>query len=166
MPADLTCPAASEPVDGLLPELIAELLDGGTRVRLDVGGVSMAPRLRNNDCVLIEPLKGTDARFGDLVLFRNSTGALILHRLLRRWRDCRGQLRLQTRGDANVRLDTSIDCARVLGRARQIERSGKSTIDLENVGERIRAVIIGACKLLCSAAYYKLAPTGNWTTKR
>jgi hypothetical protein len=119
----------------------------------------MAPRLRDHDCVVIEPLRGKHARFGDLLLYRSAGGALVLHRLVRRWRDKGGQLRLQTRGDANIRLDDSIDSARVLGRVRRIERTHMSSVDLDTAGERIRAVIVGAGKLLCSALYYKLVPT-------
>ena len=156
MPVPSPCPSVSGPASALLPDLIEELLAGRNHVRLGVGGVSMTPRLRNHDCVVIEPLRGERARFGDLVLYRSAGGALVLHRLVRRWRDTGGQLRLQTRGDANVRLDVSIDSARVLGRVRHIERTHMRGVDLETMGERIRAVIVGAGKLLCSALYYKL----------
>ena len=157
MPAASPCRLLSEPASALLPDLIEELLAGSNRVRLGVGGISMAPRLRDHDCVVIEPLRGEHARFGDLLLYRSTGGALVLHRLVRRWRDNGGQLRLQTRGDANIRLDDSIDSARVLGRVRRIERTHMGSVDLDTVGERLRAVIVGAGKLLCSALYYKLA---------
>jgi len=135
----------------LLPELIEDLLVHGTSIRLAVGGVSMAPRLHNHDVVIIEPLQGKDARFGDLVLYRREDGAPILHRVVRRWRT-----RLQTRGDANIRLDLSIHTACVLGRVRHIERPGRRRIDLETRRERIRAVTTTAVHLLSSALYYKL----------
>lgn len=144
------------PPDTLLPALIEDLLARGAQVRLAVGGVSMAPRLRDHDCVLIEALQGKDARFGDLVLFRNAAGTLVLHRVIRRWRDGRRRHRLQTRGDACVRLDESIDATRVLGRVRRIERATGAGIDLDTAAERFRALAIGAGKLLCSALYYKL----------
>ena len=137
----------------------------GMRVRLGVGGVSMAPRLCDHDCVLIEPLDGIDARFGDLVLFRNAGGALVLHRVVRRWRDSRGRHRIQTRGDANIRLDASIDSARVLARVRRIETKGRGSIDLESARERLRAVTIAAGKLLRSAVYYKLLQGGRKKTR-
>jgi len=167
MPAQLPCPPVPGPADLLLPELIEDLLRRGMQVRLGVGGVSMAPRLRDHDHVVVEPLHGKHARFGDLVLFRNSGGTLVLHRVVRRWCDSRGRHRLQTRGDANIRLDPSIDCARVLGRVRRTERKGRGSIDLETMGERLRAVAVGARKLLCSALYYKLrsaagSVTGAW----
>ncbi len=157
MPANTPGSALPEPADTLLPELIEDLLARGTQVRLAVGGVSMAPRLRDSDCVLIEALHGKDARFGDLVLYRNAGGTLVLHRVIRRWRNSRRRHRLQTRGDACVRLDASIDAARVLGRVRRIERKGGSSIDLATATERCRAVAIGAGALLCSALYYKLS---------
>ena len=145
-----------EPVSALLPDLMEELLTGGNCVRLEVGGVSMGPRLRDHDHVIVSPLDGNDARFGDVLLYRNTAGALVLHRLVRRWRDSGGRCRLQTRGDTNLRLDLSIDCARVLGRVSRIERAGLGEIDLGRAGERVRAVTLAAGKLLCSAAYYTL----------
>lgn len=148
-----------EPVSALLPDLMEELLTSGHCVRLEVGGVSMAPWLRDHDHVIVSPLNGEDARFGDLLLYRNTAGALVLHRLVRHWRDKRGRRRLQTRGDANLRLDVSIDSARVLGRVSRIEKSGLGQIDLEMTGERVRAASLAAGKLLCSAIYYKLRPT-------
>ena len=157
MPAYSPGCALPEPADTLLPELIEDLLARGTQVRLPVGGVSMAPRLRDHDCVLIEALHGKHARFGDLVLFRTEAGTLVLHRVIRRWRDGRRRQRLQTRGDACVRLDASIDATRVLGRVRRIERKASASIDLDTTAERFRAVAIGAGKLLCSALYYKLS---------
>ena len=156
MPACSPGSALPERADALLPELIEDLLARGAQVRLAVGGVSMAPRLRDHDCVLIEALHGKDARFGDLVLFRTGGGTLVLHRVIRRWRDGRRRHRLQTRGDACVRLDASIDPTRVLGRVRRIERNGSGSIDLDTAVERFRAVAVGAGKLLCSALYYKL----------
>ncbi len=156
MTANTPGPVLPEPADTLLPEVMEDLLDRGMQVRLAVGGVSMAPRLRDHDCVLIEALHGNDARFGDLVLFRNTGGTLVLHRVIRRWRDGTGRRRLQTRGDACVRLDASIDAAWVLGRVRRIERKGGSSIDLATTTERCRALAIGAGALLCSALYYKL----------
>jgi len=148
-----------EPVSALLPDLMEELLTSGNCVRFEVGGVSMAPRLRDHDHVIVTPLSGEDARFGDLLLYRNAAGALVLHRLVRYWRDTGGRRQLQTRGDANLRLDASIDSARVLGRVSHIEKSGPGYIDLEKAGERVRAVSLAAGKLLCSAIHYKLKPT-------
>jgi len=156
MPACSPGSALPERADALLPELIEDLLARGAQVRLAVGGVSMAPRLRDHDCVLIKALHGKDARFGDLVLFRTGGGTLVLHRVVRRWRDARRRHRLQTRGDACVRLDASIAATRVLGRVRRIERKGGGRIDLDTAVERFRAVVISIGKLLCSALYYKL----------
>jgi hypothetical protein len=149
----------SDPISALLPDLIEDLLTGGNCIRLEVGGVSMAPGLRDGDFVTIAPLSGEDARFGDLVLFRNASGVLILHRVVRRWRTVTGTRRIQTRGDATVKLDASIDPVRVLGRVRQIERSGTARVDLDSMGERLRAIATGGGKLLSSAIYHKSQPS-------
>lgn len=134
-----------------LPDLIEQLLARGARVRMAVGGRSMAPRLTCHDVVTIVPQAGGRARFGDLVLFRNEHGALVLHRVLRRWRG-----RLQTRGDANVRLDPAIACERVLGRVSRIEKGDGSKIDLDCALERALAVLVGCLKLAGTGAYYKI----------
>jgi hypothetical protein len=144
--------------DTLLAELIEDLLARGAQVRLAVGGVSMAPQLRNHDCVLIEAPQGRNPRFGDLVLFHSEDHGLVLHRVVRRWRDSGRRHRIQTRGDACVRLDASIDASRVLGRVRRIERETNTSIDLDTATERFRALAIGTGKLLHSAIYYKLRP--------
>lgn len=140
------------PASVLLPELAEQLLARGTRVRMAVGGRSMAPRLRDNDVVTIEPLADTSARFGELVLFRNAGGALVLHRVLRRWRG-----HLQTGGDASIRLDCAIAHERVLGRVCRIERRDGSRIELERARERVRAIVIGVAKLTSSGIYYKIS---------
>lgn len=157
MPADSACCPLAASAAALLPALAEDLLGRGTRIRLAVGGVSMAPWLRDGDYVIVEPLHRNKARFGDLVLFRNAGGALVLHRVIRRWRNARGLHRLQTRGDANIRLDASVETERVLGRVRLVERNGGDRIDLESAGQRLRALVIGAGMLLGSALYYKLA---------
>ena len=137
--------------NALLSELVEHLLATGARVRLSVGGRSMAPRLHDDDVVIVEPLGNTGVRFGDLVLFRDTSGALVLHRVLRRWRG-----HLQTGGDASIRLDPTITREQVLGRVSRIERDDGGRIDLERAGERVRAVLVGGVKLVCSGVYYKL----------
>jgi len=140
----------------ILPELVEDLLARGMCIRLPVGGVSMAPRLRNGDRVVVAPVDGAQARFGDLVLYRNSGDTLVLHRVVRRWRDDHMQLRLQTRGDACLRLDTSIEPSQILGRVQRIERPGSGCVSLETIAQRMCAVLIGTGKLVISAIYYKV----------
>jgi hypothetical protein len=139
------------PASALLPELAELLLARGTRVRMAVGGRSMAPRLRDNDIVTIEPLTGTSVHFGELVLFRNAGGALVLHRVLRRWRG-----HLQTGGDASIRLDRAVARERVLGRVCRIEKEDGSRIELERARERLRAIVIGVAKVVSSGVFYKI----------
>jgi hypothetical protein len=135
----------------LLSELVEHLLSTGVRVRLAVGGRSMAPRLRDGDVVIIEPLADTAVRFGELLLFRDAGGALVLHRVLRRWRG-----HLQTGGDASIRLDPAITREQVLGRVSRIERDDDIRIDLERGRERVRAVLVVGARLVCAGVYYKI----------
>ena len=93
---------------------------------------------------------------GNSVIARPYCETLSAHQTATAAGDGRRRHRLQTRGDACVRLDASIDARRVLGRVRRIERKGSGSIDLDTAAERCRAMAIGAGKLLCSALYYKL----------
>ncbi len=82
-------------------------------IELVVRGSSMAPHLREGDRVLIAG--ATRYRAGDLLVFRNSVGDLVAHRLLgtRRWR---GELRFVLRGDATPAADGLVPLAAIVGR--------------------------------------------------
>lgn len=78
-----------------------------------VRGTSMAPLLREGDRVQVA--QASAYRAGDLLVFRNSVGDLVAHRLLgqRRWR---GEVRYVLRGDAAPATDGIVAPEAVLGR--------------------------------------------------
>ncbi|MBN2432553.1 MAG: S24/S26 family peptidase [Acidobacteria bacterium] len=101
-------------------DLLPDILDRGVRVRVRVTGNSMRPAVRSGDRVTIEPVAAAAVRRGDILLIRDETGHLKLHRLVRiRRRDDRAYL---TRGDALLTPDLPVAAASVLGRVGLIER--------------------------------------------
>jgi hypothetical protein len=99
--------------------LAAQLLDAGLRVRVRVHGASMRPALRDGDRVELEPLRGPPRR-GEVVMARRDDGGVLLHRVVRAF----GDGRIQTRGDANWRLDDPLCHRQVLGRVSRMHRGG------------------------------------------
>lgn len=140
----------------LVADLIEDVLTRGLQVRMSVTGFSMAPNLCSGDIVMVEPLADREIRLGDLIVFRGVAGNLVLHRVLRRWRDKEGRRRAQTRGDANLHLDTAIPIEKILGRVYRIEKGDTRVIDLNVTSERLRALAIAGRNLMVSGVYYKL----------
>lgn len=93
-------------------ELLAELLRSGHRVHVTAHGNSMHPTIKHGERVIVAPLASTPVRRGDIVYLRRGDAGYVLHRVLRIFTDGR----IQTRGDANWRLDDAVDPQAVLGR--------------------------------------------------
>lgn len=76
-------------------------------------GSSMAPLLRDGDRIRVR--KQESYRAGDVLLFRNSVGTLVVHRLLgRRWHQ--GEWQYVLRGDAASACDGLVRPTGILGR--------------------------------------------------
>jgi len=105
--------------DELLQPLLADLLRGGTPVRLEVTGHSMSPFIRSGDVVTIEPLSGRRPALGDVVALTPG-GRLLVHRLVG-WD--RGQA--LCRGDAAAGADPLASPDDLLGRVTRVERVGR-----------------------------------------
>lgn len=82
-------------------------------IELVVRGTSMAPLLRDGDRVRVS--RAARYRAGDLLVFRNSVGDLVGHRLLGTRRS-RGELRFVLRGDATPAADGLVALEAILGR--------------------------------------------------
>lgn len=89
-------------------------------LKVRVRGKSMAPSLRPNDVVIIEPVSPDELRPGDIVLFRSERGVL-LHRFL----GYTPQGWLLTQGDACISPDPPWPPEALLGKAVGIERNGQ-----------------------------------------
>lgn len=81
---------------------ISELLQNNRKVRLAVTGDSMMPFLRENtDSVELSAADFTVLHFGQIILIRRENGQYILHRLVRKKKDCfyiAGDAQLWTEG--------------------------------------------------------------------
>jgi len=102
-----------------LPPLLADLLRGGTPVRLEVTGHSMSPFIRSGDVVTIEPLSGRSPALGEVVALA-AGGRLLVHRLVGR---DRGQA--LCRGDVASGADPVASLDDLLGRVTRVERGGR-----------------------------------------
>jgi len=105
----------------------------------------MKPSLHGGDAVQLTSLVGTAPRIGDMILFCDSQGNPLLHRLVRRY--CyKGDIWLQAKGDACVGFDEMVPLSQVLGRVRQIichsDGEPKKIKNLESPFMRLNALII------------------------
>ena len=107
------------PADERLRPLLADLLRGGTTVRMEVTGHSMSPFIRSGDVVTIEPLLGRRPALGEVVALAPG-GRLRVHRLV-------GWDRRQAlfRGDVAAGADPVASPDDLLGRVTRVERGGR-----------------------------------------
>jgi len=125
--------------------LAAELLRGGTPVRLEVTGHSMSPLLRSGDVVTIEPLAGRRPSLGDVVAAAPG-GRLLVHRLVG-WD--RG--RALCRGDVAAEADPTTSPEDMLGKVTRVERRGRHVRFGLGV-ERLPIALLSRLGLLRAAA--------------
>ena len=95
----------------------------GNSVRFRPGGHSMSPAIRDGEAVTVAPVRASEVRRGDIILYRAERG-LIAHRVLK----LRGELDAPvfiTRGDASTSCDAPVDASQVLGRVICVERNGR-----------------------------------------
>ncbi len=100
--------------------LAAEVLAQGHAIRFRAHGSSMRPFLRDGDSLEIQPLRGGAFRCGEILLYRQAGGRLLVHRVAR---VRGGQLLMQ--GDALPAPDGWIGVEQVLGKAVIRYRRGK-----------------------------------------
>ncbi|MFH2100060.1 MAG: signal peptidase I [Pseudomonadota bacterium] len=103
-------------------DLFAHLRAQGLRVRVRVTGGSMFPAIRSGDVVTLAPLDPGSARPGDVVLFRDVSDRLVLHRVLETGTRPDGEPWVRTRGDSAAGEDLPVSGDRVLGRTEAVER--------------------------------------------
>lgn len=101
-------------------ELAAASLENTGALRLRVSGSSMLPAVRPGDVLSIRRCAATEARAGDLVLFRRGD-RLFVHRVLRAAAGA-----VETRGDAMDVPDPPVAAPDLLGKVVAIERRGRA----------------------------------------
>jgi signal peptidase I len=106
--------------------LFEEILKSGLNLRVKVTGQSMAPFLRGGEILTIkkEPLHAL--RKGDLILFKNSQGAPLLHRIIQKRMSSDDKITFRTKGDALIAFDEPVQYDRVLGKVCRIEKTNST----------------------------------------
>lgn len=113
-----------------MEELMGFLLTRGLSLRIRVTGPSMSPFIRSGDFVTLRRVPPTRLSIGDVILFINHAGSLVLHRIIciRRNTGSRDKAvkfpagwTIQTKGDASG-VDPSISEKNVLAKVVCIEK--------------------------------------------
>lgn len=140
--------------------LFEEILDSGSSLRVKVTGRSMAPFLRGGEIVTLKKEPHDALRRGDLIFFKNSRGAPLLHRVIQKITSSDEKIFFRTKGDALIALDEPIQHHRVLGKVSRIEKidsgSGSKCINMESFRWRTINAIIARISLFRSYGYYAL----------
>jgi hypothetical protein len=66
----------------LFADVVVDLLRRGARVRFQAPGWSMYPTIKNGEVIGVEPVKPSQVKWGDIILYRNGRG-VIAHRVVR-----------------------------------------------------------------------------------
>ncbi|PYG89479.1 hypothetical protein LY28_00698 [Ruminiclostridium sufflavum DSM 19573] len=98
---------------------VKEILGDGGRVWITVTGMSMYPFLREDeDCVELSPARIDTIKRGDIVLIQRVTGEYILHRVLRKEKDC-----FYIIGDAQRRIEGPLRAGQLIAAVTAVKRS-------------------------------------------
>lgn len=153
--------------------LFEEILESGLNLRVKVTGRSMAPFLQGGEILTLkkEPLHAL--RKGDLIFFKNSQGAPLLHRIIKKSKSSDKKITFRTKGDALIAFDEPVQYHRVLGKVCRIEKSNSGTgskcINLESFQWRIINAIIAKMSMVKSyfyAALFRFKDKFFWVVKR
>jgi len=106
--------------------LFEDILCNGADLRVGVTGRSMMPFLRGGEVLTIRRMPCSSLRKGDLILFRNTYDAPVLHRIIQKTKGDDGTFCFLTKGDALMAFDDEIHENRVLGKVLRIERPAQS----------------------------------------
>ncbi|MBC2717575.1 MAG: signal peptidase I [Desulfobacteraceae bacterium] len=121
--------------------LCEEILNQGVELRIKVTGRSMRPVINTDDVVTVKKVPVEKIRIGDLLLIKNYSGSLILHRLIKK--ECYvGHTVYRTKGDSLLIPDVGVTADRIMGKVYKIEKLNKSRsnffmINLESVSGQI-----------------------------
>ena len=111
-------------------EVAVSLLESGQGVRFQAPGRSMKPTIREDETIVVEPIKPLEVCKGDIILYNNKTG-VIAHRVVRILRKDNSSPpdSFILRGDASITDDKPVAAGQILGKVVSVERDGR-TIDL------------------------------------
>jgi hypothetical protein len=140
-------------------EISTALLEQGNSVRFRPGGHSMSPAIRDGEAVTVAPVRASEVRRGDIILYHTERG-LIAHRVLK----LRGEIDARvfiTRGDASTSCDAPVNASQVLGRLICVERNGRR---LSLKGRRV--IILLRARRALSRLKARLRPILNLMGRR
>ena len=127
--------------DMQLITLVREGLSKGISFKFKVQSDSMRPFIMKGDIVTVDSSEMRRLKTGDVILFQSGS-LMIVHRMLFKYLSS-GNDTLRTKGDAAPRMDAPIDSSMLLGRVREVERSGVR-LNLDNVLFRTLSLVIAA----------------------
>lgn len=106
------------------PHLIKEFLVLGHAVRFRAKGTSMIPTIRDGEFITVCPVKPSDIRLHDIILYQSNT-SLTAHRVIRQQRATPNVVFI-TRGDASGSCDSPVESDQVFGKVICVDRNGRS----------------------------------------
>jgi signal peptidase I len=137
--------------------LFEDILKNGSALRVKVTGRSMTPFLRGGEILTLKKADCSSLKRGDLILFRNTAGYSILHRIVRVKLGRNGATSFQTKGDALIAFDDPVQENEILGKVCRIE-TGPRSINMETrTQDRLNYVIAvaGLLKSRLSSALHR-----------
>jgi hypothetical protein len=146
----------------IYPELIADLLNNGHRVKFRAPGHSMYPTILNGDEITVEPIKPDAIEVGDIILYQvkeNPIAHRVINILKRSERNSRSApqgpqdrsgsptwarpssetLQFILRGDASPACDAPVAAEQVLGKIVFIDSNGRG---LDPYGFKVKLTAI------------------------
>src|SRR5699024_4853664 len=113
---------------------VESLLQNGENVKIPIRGNSMLPFLKETDKVVLFPARVDRFSLGDILLAREESGRVILHRLVKITKDT-----LILAGDGNLVQHETINSNQVIGVARWAIRGDKK-IDLQSFKNQVLGI--------------------------
>jgi signal peptidase I len=108
----------------MFQEISTALLTDGYSVRFRPKGHSMFPAIRDGEAVTVAPVRASEVKRGDIILYRAERG-LIAHRVTRLMGETNAPVFI-TRGDSATSCDAPVNAQQVLGRVICVERNGRT----------------------------------------
>ncbi|HSJ52457.1 MAG TPA: S24/S26 family peptidase [Anaerolineae bacterium] len=118
------------------------VLQAGISLQFQAHGSSMTPFVRDGDTLLISPVQVHDLRVGQIVLCQTGNDKFVVHRIVQRRRQ-QGDLSFLVKGDLCHCPDGWVDGSRILGRAEQLCRRGR-TVQLQGAQQRLWSRLVAA----------------------
>ena len=91
------------------------------KIRFRIASSSMVPALMPGDLVRLEPASITMLKAGDVIVLKDSRGALICHRMVRRFQE-EGRYWIVTKGDRSTHEDAPVEQDQIVGRVAAVLR--------------------------------------------